>query len=125
MSTPAERQAAIIAATGNLSINPTGVIGIGGLTSSFPALKRSSTTLAVRLADDSADAPISASTGIFSGVVKGLSTVVGSLPAAATAGSGARAFVTDATATTFLSTVAGGGSNKVPVVSDGTNWLIG
>ena len=35
------------------------------------------------------------------------------------------AFVTDATATTFLSTVAGGGANKVPVVSDGTNWLIG
>lgn len=38
---------------------------------------------------------------------------------------GARAFVTDATATTFLSTVAGGGSDKVPVVYDGTNWVIG
>lgn len=50
---------------------------------------------------------------------------VTNLPSAATAGAGARAFVTDATATTFLSTVAGGGSNKVPVVSDGTNWLIG
>ena len=36
------------------------------------------------------------------------------------AGAGARSFVTDATATTFLSTVAGGGANKVPVVSDGT-----
>lgn len=53
------------------------------------------------------------------------STTVASLPSAATAGAGARAFVTDATATTFLSTVAGGGANKVPVVSDGTNWLIG
>jgi len=53
------------------------------------------------------------------------STVVASLPAAATAGEGARSFVTDATATTFLSTVVGGGANKVPVVSDGTNWLIG
>jgi hypothetical protein len=53
------------------------------------------------------------------------STTVGSLPAAATAGAGARSFVTDANATTFLSTVAGGGANKVPVVSDGTNWLIG
>jgi len=50
---------------------------------------------------------------------------VTNLAAAETAGAGARAFVTDATATTFLSTVAGGGSNKVPVVSDGTNWLIG
>lgn len=53
------------------------------------------------------------------------SMTVASLAAAATAGAGARAFVTDATATTFLSTVAGGGANKVPVVSDGTNWLIG
>lgn len=53
------------------------------------------------------------------------SMTVANLAAASTAGSGARAFVTDATATTFLSTVAGGGSNKVPVVSDGTNWLIG
>jgi hypothetical protein len=53
------------------------------------------------------------------------STTVASLPAAATAGAGARSFVTDATATTFLSIVAGGGANKVPVVSDGTNWLIG
>lgn len=53
------------------------------------------------------------------------STTVASLPSAATAGVGARSFVTDATATTFLSTVAGGGANKVPVVSDGTNWLIG
>lgn len=52
-------------------------------------------------------------------------TTVSALPSAASAGAGARAFVTDANATTFLSTVAGGGSNKVPVVSDGTNWLIG
>ena len=53
------------------------------------------------------------------------SMTVANLASAATAGAGARAFVTDATATTFMSTVAGGGSNKVPVVSDGTNWLIG
>lgn len=53
------------------------------------------------------------------------STTVASLPSASTAGAGARAFVTDANATTFLSTVAGGGANAVPVVSDGTNWLIG
>lgn len=50
---------------------------------------------------------------------------VASLIAAATAGAGARSFVTDATATTFGSTVAGGGANTVPVVSNGTNWLIG
>lgn len=54
----------------------------------------------------------------------GESTVAG-LAAAATAGSGARAFVTDANATTFAAIVAGGGANKVPVYSDGTNWRIG
>lgn len=53
------------------------------------------------------------------------STTVASLPSASTAGAGARSFVTDANATSFLSTVAGGGANKVPVVSDGTSWLIG
>lgn len=50
---------------------------------------------------------------------------VASLPAAATAGAGARAYVTDANATTYNSIVAGGGSNGVPVFSDGTNWRIG
>jgi hypothetical protein len=38
---------------------------------------------------------------------------------------GARGFVTNANATTFASVVAGGGSNKVPVYFDGTNWRIG
>ena len=38
---------------------------------------------------------------------------------------GAVAMVTDANATTFASTVAGGGSNNVPVYYDGTNWRIG
>ena len=38
---------------------------------------------------------------------------------------GVRYTVTNATATTFMSIVAGGGANIVPVVSDGTNWRIG
>lgn len=50
---------------------------------------------------------------------------VASLTAAATAGAGARDFVSDATATTFASVVAGGGANNVPVYCDGTNWRIG
>lgn len=50
---------------------------------------------------------------------------VSQLPAAGAANKGARAFVTDANATTFLSTVAAGGANVVPVFSDGTNWKIG
>ena len=50
---------------------------------------------------------------------------VATLPSAVTSGVGARSFVSDANATTFASTVAGGGANKVPVYSDGTNWKIG
>lgn len=50
---------------------------------------------------------------------------VATLPSAALMGAGARSFVTDANATTFASVVVGGGANKVPVYSDGSNWLIG
>lgn len=53
---------------------------------------------------------------------------VAQLPAAATAGAGAMAFVTDASTTVILGlglTVVGGGANKVPVYSDGANWIIG
>lgn len=53
------------------------------------------------------------------------SYTVANLPSAATVGANARAFATDANATTFASTVAGGGANFVPVYSDGTNWKIG
>lgn len=62
---------------------------------------------------------------LYSQTLRTQQVAVASLPSAATAGAGARSFVTDANATTFLSTVAAGGANKVPVVSDGTNWLIG
>jgi hypothetical protein len=51
------------------------------------------------------------------------SSTVAQLPAAGQAGR--RAFVSDATAVTFQSIVAGGGANKVPVFDDGTNWRIG
>jgi hypothetical protein len=50
---------------------------------------------------------------------------VATLPSAATAGVGARSFVTDANAPTFGSTVAGGGAVATPVYSDGTNWKVG
>jgi len=38
---------------------------------------------------------------------------------------GARAFITDCNVATFGSAAAGGGSNKVPVYSDGANWYVG
>ena len=59
-----------------------------------------------------------------SGILAG-SFIVSALPSISDVPIGARAFVTDATATTFLSIVAGGGANAVPVVSNGTNWVIG
>jgi hypothetical protein len=60
--------------------------------------------------------------------VKTTAVLVANLPAAATVGAGARSMVTDATQTLTAgigATVAGGGANVVPVVSDGTAWKIG
>ncbi len=59
------------------------------------------------------------------GVVKTTATTYSSLPIPAIAGAGARSFITDANTTTFLATVTGGGSNAVPVVSNGTFWIVG
>ena len=59
------------------------------------------------------------------GTVKTGVFVTGNIPAAATAGAGARAFVTDATVNTFGSAYVGGAANAVPVYSDGTGWFIG
>jgi hypothetical protein len=66
-TTPAVRLDVVGAIATNTSLrtpqinNAGGTIGVEGVTASFPALKRSSTTLQVRLADDSADAAINAS----------------------------------------------------------------
>lgn len=50
---------------------------------------------------------------------------VANLPSASVAGKYQKLTVSDATVTTFASTVVGGGANTVPVYSDGTNWKIG
>jgi len=52
-------------------VNATTYYYFGGTTSSFPALKRSSTTLQVRLADDSADAPFSSGRATIDGLTVG------------------------------------------------------
>ena len=70
--------------------------------------------------------PSDGSTGV--GYFKSPPVTVSALPAAATAGAGTRGFVSDSTVAAsgnFGATVTGGGSNNVPVFSDGTNWLIG
>jgi len=58
---------------------------------------------------------------LTSGVVITGGYTVATLPTGVT---GARAYVTDANATTFNSTVAAGGANVVPVFYNGTNWVI-
>jgi hypothetical protein len=50
-----------------LRIRATGLISFGGVTSSFPALKRNSAQLQVRLADDSADAALTCAALTVSG----------------------------------------------------------
>jgi hypothetical protein len=62
---------------------------------------------------------------ICAGTIRTNPVTVAALPSAATAGEGARAFVTDADSTTFNAAAVGGGSNKVPVFSDGSVWKVG
>ena len=59
------------------------------------------------------------------GYVKVPPVLVANLPNPVTAGAGALAFVSDATNNNFHQVVSGGGSNFVPVYSDGANWRIG
>lgn len=62
---------------------------------------------------------------LASGAFVGRVFTVATLPSAATAGAGARAFVSDALTPVILTTVTGGGAVDVPVYSDGANWLVG
>jgi hypothetical protein len=88
-------------------------------TSAAVALKRNGAVLETKLADDSAYAPHKVS------YLQAVPVAVGSLPAAATAGSGARHVVTDALTPTFGATVVAGGAVTVPVYSDGSAWKVG
>lgn len=60
----------------NAAVTSFNLLQFGGATSSFPALKRSTTALQARLADDSADAPFSAASYTAAGVT-GVSCAVG------------------------------------------------
>jgi len=87
---------------------------LGGTTDSFPAIAR----------DGAGIKFTGAATGSTSHI-KVPAVAVLSLPAAATAGVGARAFVNDALAPVFGNTVATGGAVAVPVYSDGSAWKVG
>jgi hypothetical protein len=88
----------------------------GGTTSSFPALKRSTTFLQARLADDSAFAGFAAAN-----VQAATAYTVATLPTPAT---GMIARVTDATLPVIGATVAGGGAAYALVNYNGANWTV-
>ena len=74
------------------------------------------------------DTPVPLVGGIVPPTVYTLAAGATQIPSAVTSGVGARAFVSDANATIIAGlglTAAAGGANKVPVYSDGANWLIG
>lgn len=89
-------------------------VNLGGVTDSFGAIAR-----------DGAGVAIVGGAGGSTAWLRIPAVTVAALPAAATAGVGARCFVTDATVTTNGTIVAGGGTNKVPVYSNAINWIIG
>lgn len=68
---------------------------------------------------------VTANNVISSTTIKTNSTVYSNLPLPGAAGAGSRAFITDSDTVTFLSIVSGGGSNAVPVISNGTDWIVG
>lgn len=65
------------------------------------------------------------STSVIAPSVQTGTSTVSSLSTCDSTNKGARKFATDANSTTFLATAAGGGANNVPVVCNGTNWVIG
>jgi hypothetical protein len=100
----------------NYAENDFGRLQFGGTTSSFPALKRSTTFLQARLADDSAACGFSAAN-----IQAETAYTVATLPTPAT---GMMARVTDATAPVVGSTVTGGGAAYALVNYNGANWTV-
>lgn len=110
-------------ADGNFRLNNAagtgfGLIQLGGVTSSFPAIKRSAALLQARLADDSdytdLEARLLRTTPGFT---------VATLPAVGTAGR--RSYVTDAAAPAFGAAAVGGGAVVTPVFDNGAAWIVG
>jgi hypothetical protein len=89
----------------------------GGTDATYPALKRSTTFLQARLADDSAACGFSAAN-----VQAATAYTVATLPG--TPGTGMIARVTDASAPVIGTTVAGGGAAYALVNYNGANWTV-
>lgn len=95
-------------------------LNFGGTSSSFPAIKRSSATLAFRLADDSADAAITAAgiTASGNGTFQGGSVTIG---AASTATAGAIRLTNSAA---IVARNAADSANINIIESDGSNFIL-
>jgi hypothetical protein len=68
---------------------------------------------------------LTANTVVISSYIKTTPVTFSTLPTASIAGSGARAFITDANTTTFGAYVGGGGANNMPLFSNGSAWFVG
>lgn len=71
------------------------------------------------------DSNLGVLTTIYVRNLRTLPMTFASLQTAASVGNGGRAFITDGALTVFNTTAAGGGTNNVPVFSDGTQWRYG
>jgi hypothetical protein len=98
----------------NSSVNDFNRLQFGSTTDAFPAIAR-----------DGAGIKFTGAAAGSTSWIKVPPVAVASLPSAATAGVGARAFVNNALNPVFGNAVVGSGLSTVPVYSDGTNWNVG
>jgi hypothetical protein len=104
------------------------VIGLGGCTASFPAMKRSTTTLQVRLADDSGFAPLLASIVTFSDRINGNTNnalILGTAPTISSGFGTSPSIVSNNATATFRVNVGTGGvatSGIVALPAAATGW---
>jgi hypothetical protein len=91
-----------------------GRLQLGGTADTHPAIAR-----------DGAGIKFTGAAAGSTSWIKVPAVAVASLPAAATAGVGARAFVNNALTPVFGSAVTGGGAVTVPVYSTGSAWNVG
>ena len=92
-------------------------LAIGGLTAAYPAIMRNASKLAIRTADNSADADMSASTTQSITIYN-----IGTIPAPAGL-EGTRVSVSDGTSSGYNTGYVGGGALHTSVYSTGAAWV--
>jgi hypothetical protein len=116
-----------VAITDDTSTAATHYVNFTAATSGNEPVKVSSTkaTFNPSTGDLTASGTVQGAVATGTSYLKTTPVTVASLPAAGTAGSGARAMVTDADNFVFNASLSGGGGNIMPVFSNGTDWRIG